>query len=102
MIEVRLEVKYNILKKGVECLHYQINSPDLKVDEWSKIDLSNLNDILKRYSINETMTRTSIKSLQSNQNLMVINLGTLRIKIDNLAEIATTSEILEAFLENQK
>ncbi|WP_017814893.1 hypothetical protein [Paenibacillus shenyangensis] len=82
-------------------MYYQINPPDLKVNEWSKIDLSNLNDLLERYSVDEAMTRTSIKSLQSNQNLMVINVGTLNIKIDSLAEISSTLEILKSFLENQ-
>lgn len=83
-------------------MHYQIAHPNLKVDEWSNIDISNLYNLLKKYSFNEGMFRTSIKFLESNKNLMVFKLGALNIKIDSLAEIEDTIKILKFFLENQK
>lgn len=79
--------------------HYQINHPDLDVNSWSKIDISNLHTLIKEISYDKRMAQTSINELNRNKETMVLNLGTFRIKLENVAEKDPTINILEKELE---
>ncbi|MCD8503369.1 MAG: hypothetical protein LRY71_19100 [Bacillaceae bacterium] len=78
---------------------YQINHPDLVVNVWSKIDISNLDTLIKEISCDRGMTQRSINVLKDNKRAMVLNLGTFRIELENIAEIDPTINILEKELE---
>ena len=68
-------------------MRYHINHPNLDVQKWTNVDVANLNNLIKELSYDEVMFRTSISSLQSNNELKVLNLGGFRIEIENVAEI---------------
>lgn len=78
---------------------YQINHPDLDINSWSKINISNLDTLIKEISCDKTMTQKSINVLERNKKTTVLNLGTFRIELENIAEIDPTLKILEKVLE---
>lgn len=79
---------------------YQINHPNLDVNSWSKIDISKLDTLIKKISCEKSMTQKSINILQRNKETMVLNLGTFRIELENIAEIEPTLKILEKRIRN--
>lgn len=82
-------------------MRYQINHPNLDVQKWSNVDVANLSNLIKKFPYDEGMFRTSISSLESNNELKVLNLGAFRIKIENFAEIDSTIKILKKSLRTR-
>ncbi|MEF3087411.1 hypothetical protein ACQJ0G_18425 [Bacillus altitudinis] len=82
-------------------MRYQINHPNLDVQKWSNTDVTNLDNLIKELSYDEVMFRTSISSLESNNELKVLNLGRFRLDIENFSEIDPTIKILKEALKTQ-
>ncbi|MFB7036219.1 hypothetical protein ACFCVS_17130 [Bacillus altitudinis] len=82
-------------------MRYQINQPNSDVQKWSIVDVEDLGDLIKKFPFNEGMVRTSISSIESNNELKVLNLGAFRIDIENSAEIEPTLKILKKSLRTR-
>ncbi|WP_062196913.1 hypothetical protein [Massilibacterium senegalense] len=82
-------------------MRYQINHPNLDVQKWSNVDVANLDNLIKELPYDEVMFRTSINSLESNNELKVLNLGGFRIEIENSAEIDSTIKTLKESLRTR-
>lgn len=86
-------------------MRYQINQPNLDIQKWSNIDVANLDNLINELSRDddddEVMFRTSINSLESNNELKVLNLDGFRIEIENFAEIDSTIKILKESIKRR-
>ena len=82
-------------------MRFQLFHPNFENEVWTKIDVSTLENMIKgkAFPLNEAMFRTSITSLEDNTIPKVVNLGNIRLDIENVAEIDPTITILKKSLE---
>ena len=77
---------------------YQTCHPNLKIQSWSQVDISKFGDLIKTHSFDEAMLRKGIEVLKFNKELMIVNLGTLRIDIEQISEIEPVIRVLKKAL----
>lgn len=93
-----IDTFYIELHKEVIVSRYQTCHPNLNIQKWSQVDISKFSDLIKTHSFDEVMLRKGIEILKFNKELMIVNLGTLRIDIEQTSEIEPVIKVLKKTL----